>query len=277
MPAATAGQRSAAHAGLRHRRQLLPADPEAGGHRRERGRGAGPARRVPAARTSRHLPRRRHQPLRPGGHRLRACRPRRRLGRHRRRRRMPPASASAPASSAATPTAGSPPSAARSAPIRPRSTPARSAASPPTTPAACAAARRRTATRRCSRCALILADGTLLDTGDGASRAAFAAAHTADCCAGSTSSRERTRADAELAQRIRRKFAIKNTTGYSLNALVDFTDPLRHPAAPDDRLRGHARLHLADHLSHGPGVRRQGQRAAAVPRHRGRLPGGDPR
>ena len=28
-----------------------------------------------------------------------------------------------------------------------------------------------------------------------------------------------------LEERIRRKFKIKNTTGYSLNALVDFTDP----------------------------------------------------
>lgn len=72
---------------------------------------------------------------------------------------------------------------------------------------------------------LILADGTLLDTADGASRETFARSHRTllrrlDELA------QRTRQDAELAQRIRRKFAIKNTTGYSLNALVDFTDPL---------------------------------------------------
>src|SRR5207344_2550794 len=37
---------------------------------------------------------------------------------------------------------------------------------------------------------------------------------------------EATRADAPLAARIRAKFALKNTTGYSLNALVDFEDPV---------------------------------------------------
>ncbi|MDH3281677.1 MAG: 4Fe-4S dicluster domain-containing protein, partial [Gammaproteobacteria bacterium] len=34
------------------------------------------------------------------------------------------------------------------------------------------------------------------------------------------------RADQKLAARIRKKFKIKNTTGYSLNALVDFEDPI---------------------------------------------------
>ena len=34
------------------------------------------------------------------------------------------------------------------------------------------------------------------------------------------------RADAVLAERIRHKFRMKNTTGYSLNALVDFDDPI---------------------------------------------------
>ena len=33
-------------------------------------------------------------------------------------------------------------------------------------------------------------------------------------------------ANAALAARIRHKFRMKNTTGYSLNALVDFTDPI---------------------------------------------------
>ncbi|NBC33712.1 MAG: FAD-binding protein [Alphaproteobacteria bacterium] len=72
---------------------------------------------------------------------------------------------------------------------------------------------------------VMLADGTLLDTADPASRAAFARSHgdfldrLADMAA-------RTRADAALADRIRHKYAIKNTTGYSLNALVDFIDPI---------------------------------------------------
>ncbi len=72
---------------------------------------------------------------------------------------------------------------------------------------------------------LILADGAILDTGDAASVAAFRESHagflqTLADLAGET------RADAALADRIRAKFAIKNTTGYGLNALVDFTDPI---------------------------------------------------
>lgn len=72
---------------------------------------------------------------------------------------------------------------------------------------------------------VMLADGTLLDTGDAASRAAFRIAR-ADLVAGIAGLTERTRSDQALAERIRRKFAIKNTCGYSLNALVDFEDPI---------------------------------------------------
>ena len=71
---------------------------------------------------------------------------------------------------------------------------------------------------------VMLADGAVLDTGDAASRDAFRASH------GALLDRldelgQRTRTDAALAERIRRKFKIKNTCGYSLNALVDFEDP----------------------------------------------------
>ena len=72
---------------------------------------------------------------------------------------------------------------------------------------------------------LVLADGTLVDTGDAASVAGFRASHAA-LLAGLDGMARQVRADEALAARIRRKFAIKNTTGYSLNALVDFTDPL---------------------------------------------------
>ena len=71
---------------------------------------------------------------------------------------------------------------------------------------------------------VMLADGGVLDTRDTASRAAFAASHER-LIEQLRALAERTRADAELAARIRRKYAIKNTTGYSLNALVDFADP----------------------------------------------------
>lgn len=72
---------------------------------------------------------------------------------------------------------------------------------------------------------LILADGTLVDTGDPLSVAAFRASH-AGLLDRLAEIGRRTRADQALAARIGRKFAIKNTTGYSLNALVDYQDPL---------------------------------------------------
>ncbi|KMJ52991.1 4Fe-4S ferredoxin [Vogesella sp. EB] len=72
---------------------------------------------------------------------------------------------------------------------------------------------------------LLLADGTLLDSGDAASVAAFRVSH-AGLLAQLAALRQRVLADAELAARIRRKYKMKNTTGYSLNALLDFADPL---------------------------------------------------
>jgi D-lactate dehydrogenase len=71
---------------------------------------------------------------------------------------------------------------------------------------------------------LILADGTVLDSADAASRAAFASRHRAMLDQLEALAAE-ARADQALAERIKRKFSIKNTTGYSLNALIDFTDP----------------------------------------------------
>ncbi|MBI1206479.1 MAG: FAD-binding protein [Azospirillum sp.] len=72
---------------------------------------------------------------------------------------------------------------------------------------------------------VILADGSVLDTADPDSRYFFAARHGA-LLERLKALGERTRADAVLADRIRHKFKIKNTTGYSLNALVDYTDPI---------------------------------------------------
>ena len=71
----------------------------------------------------------------------------------------------------------------------------------------------------------MLADGTVLDTRDPDSRAAFASQRP-DLVAGLAELGRATREDATLAARIRHKFRLKNTTGYSLNALVDFTDPV---------------------------------------------------
>lgn len=72
---------------------------------------------------------------------------------------------------------------------------------------------------------LLLADGTLLDSGDAASVAAFRVSH-ADLLAQLAALRQRVLDDETLAARIRRKYKMKNTTGYSLNALLDFADPL---------------------------------------------------
>jgi D-lactate dehydrogenase len=72
---------------------------------------------------------------------------------------------------------------------------------------------------------MVLADGTVLDTRDAASRAAFLA-HKSELVRRLDELARAARANEALAARIRHKFRLKNTTGYSLNALVDFTDPI---------------------------------------------------
>ncbi|AMC99171.1 FAD-binding and (Fe-S)-binding domain-containing protein [Halomonas chromatireducens] len=70
---------------------------------------------------------------------------------------------------------------------------------------------------------VILADGTRLDTADPASREAFRRSH-AELVEGLERLSAETRANAPLAEKIRHKYRLKNTTGYALNSLVDFTD-----------------------------------------------------
>ena len=72
---------------------------------------------------------------------------------------------------------------------------------------------------------IVLADGSVLDTRDEASRAGFAAAHP-ELARGLAELARRTREDETLSARIRHKYRMKNTTGYGLNALVDFDDPV---------------------------------------------------
>jgi D-lactate dehydrogenase len=72
---------------------------------------------------------------------------------------------------------------------------------------------------------VVLTDGTVLDTAEPASIAAFRASH-AGLLAGLEALARRVRADAALAARIRHKYRMKNTTGYGINALVDFVDPV---------------------------------------------------
>ncbi|BBP63195.1 ferredoxin [Pseudomonas sp. Cab53] len=72
---------------------------------------------------------------------------------------------------------------------------------------------------------LVLADGTRLDTEDAASVAAFRNSH-ADLLERLATLGRETRDNTELAARIRHKYRLKNTTGLSLNALVDFDEPV---------------------------------------------------
>ena len=72
---------------------------------------------------------------------------------------------------------------------------------------------------------VVLADGTVLDTEDPFSVASFRQSHAALVTALEQLGTA-TRADDALAARIRHKYKIKNTTGYSLNALVDFENPI---------------------------------------------------
>jgi D-lactate dehydrogenase len=71
---------------------------------------------------------------------------------------------------------------------------------------------------------LILADGSVLDTADDASKDRFRQTHSELLREVSEMVAE-VQANQELSARITQKFRMKNTTGYSLNALVDFTDP----------------------------------------------------
>jgi len=72
---------------------------------------------------------------------------------------------------------------------------------------------------------IILADGSLLDTSSKASREEFSASHV-ELLERLSALAKRVKENTPLADRIRRKFKMKNTTGYSLNALVDFDDPI---------------------------------------------------
>ena len=71
---------------------------------------------------------------------------------------------------------------------------------------------------------IVLADGTVLDTGDDISRASFEATHP-DFLNRICELRDRIRANEELAARIHYKYSIKNVTGLNLLPFVRFDDP----------------------------------------------------
>ena len=71
---------------------------------------------------------------------------------------------------------------------------------------------------------IILADGTVLDTGDEASRKAFRKARP-DFIRGIEQLRDKVRANKKLCDRINYKYAIKNVTGLNILPFVRFDDP----------------------------------------------------
>ena len=72
---------------------------------------------------------------------------------------------------------------------------------------------------------IIFADGTLLDTRDPNSIREFRVQKSA-WLQQLYQLTEQVKADAELSRLIRHKYRLKNTTGYGLNALLDFDDPI---------------------------------------------------
>ena len=71
---------------------------------------------------------------------------------------------------------------------------------------------------------LVLPDGTVLDTGDAASREAFRRSHP-DFIARIEALRDRIRNNEPLADRIRKKYSIKNVTGLNLRPFIAYDDP----------------------------------------------------
>ncbi|WP_165313636.1 FAD-binding and (Fe-S)-binding domain-containing protein [Vibrio ziniensis] len=72
---------------------------------------------------------------------------------------------------------------------------------------------------------VVFADGYILDTSDKKSVETFKQ-HRSDIVNGLQTLRNETLANQALHERIKYKYRLKNTTGYSLNALVDYEDPI---------------------------------------------------
>lgn len=71
---------------------------------------------------------------------------------------------------------------------------------------------------------IVLYDGTILDTSDEESKLDFTEKHP-EIIREIEKLRDSIKADNTLTERIKQKYKIKNTTGYSINALVDYEDP----------------------------------------------------
>ena len=228
--------------------RLLPAGGGDGARRRRRRQGP---RLRPRSGHPGHLPRRRHQPQRPGPERRhprrRAPPLRRRRGRGRTARcaRVKPGTVLGHANRVLAPHGrklGPDPASTDIATRRRRRS--------PTTPAGCAAASTKDSYSTVRSLTFVLPSGTTIDTAAPGAAERFAAAEP-ELAAGLAAIRDEIRADAELSERIRRKFAIKNTTGYRLCAFLDADEPLEIFRRLARRLRGHARLRRRGRLRDG--------------------------
>jgi len=72
---------------------------------------------------------------------------------------------------------------------------------------------------------LLLWDGTILDTRDSASVSAFRKHHS-DLLGRLKSLAGDIKSNPDLLKKIQHKYRLKNTTGYSINALIDYNDPI---------------------------------------------------
>lgn len=72
---------------------------------------------------------------------------------------------------------------------------------------------------------IVFSDGTILNTADEASIAAFKQSH-ASLISGIEALCHQVADNKELSDKIKHKYRLKNTTGYALNALVDYQDPI---------------------------------------------------
>ncbi|PKG85163.1 4Fe-4S ferredoxin [Colwellia sp. 75C3] len=72
---------------------------------------------------------------------------------------------------------------------------------------------------------LVLHDGSVLDTADAASISAFEKSHV-QLLERLKILAIQTRSDEKLSELIKHKYRLKNTTGYAINAIIDFEDPI---------------------------------------------------
>ena len=116
----------------------------------------------------------------------------------------------------------------------------------------------------------LLPSGTGIDTAAADAEEMFLAREPA-LARGILEFKSRIQGDTALAERIRRKYRTKNTTGYGINAFLDFeraVDIFAHLLIGSE---GTLAFHLRGGLEHGPRSAREVHRASALPRSLRRL------